>query len=32
MSPFSPADVADGLLVAVKKDCPTCALIDPVIG
>lgn len=32
MSPFSPRDVADGLLVAVKRDCPTCVLVDPVIG
>lgn len=32
MSPFSLADVPDGLLVAVKKDCPTCVMVDPVIG
>lgn len=32
MHTFSIADVADGLLVAVKKDCPTCVMVDPVIG
>ena len=32
MSAFTLADVPDGLFVAVKKDCPTCVMVDPVIG
>ena len=32
MGGFSVADVKDGLIVAVKKDCATCVMVDPVIG